>query len=235
MSGKTVWISFGETARRRACTITTISRQVRRLAREGLIEVRPGPQGAKLININTFNNIMTSIEKKCAVCGGRFESRGRVCSIKCRKQNELARKKKWKETHKESISAQRKRYYTKNKDRMKQTANIWRKNNKDKIEQQAKRYYNKHRVRILEAAKAYNEKNKDSIIEKAKKYRIKRLFGKLKNNPEALEKERIRKSIYNRRYRLENQAKIREKYEARQREIRFSIAIKRCLDAVDEN
>ena len=113
------------------------------------------------------------------------------------------------------------RYYLKNKERIKARVKEWCENNKDHVAKKHREYFQKHKQEIIEKNKIYREKNKDKIFKFHKSYRDKHK-DKIKDYMTAYYKKNKEHIKNNKKlYYEENAETIREKtnlYRANNRE-----------------
>jgi len=103
------------------------------------------------------------------------------------------------------------KYYLKNKERIKARVKEWCENNKDHVAKKHREYFQKHKQEIIEKNKIYIEKNKDKIFKFHKSYRDKHK-DKIKDYMTAYyEKNKDKLINKNKLYYKENAETIREK------------------------
>jgi len=67
-----------------------------------------------------------------------------------------------------------KKYYEKNKEKIKYESREYYGNNKEKVSEQHKKHYEKNKEKMIEQRKEYNEKNKEKIRKQQREYRLKK-------------------------------------------------------------
>lgn len=111
----------------------------------------------------------------------------------------------------EDILADKKLYYAKNKDRLKEANKKYRIKNIDKIRGRKKEFYTRNRDSILQEKKEYLDKNRNEINSRRKVYRDISKEKLSLNNKLAYEKNKEKYLKNNKKYRKANADKLREK------------------------
>ena len=109
------------------------------------------------------------------------------------------------------------KYYLKNKEKIKNNVKKWCENNKEHVAKRHREYFQQHKQEIVEKNKMYREKNKDSIFQIHKSYR-KKHKDKIKNYMTDYYKKHKEKLI--------NRAKLH--YEKNAEEIREKVNLQRA-------
>jgi len=115
--------------------------------------------------------ILTHIVMICLKCS---ETEGINSKGLCKRCNRQEQSKRYYIKNKEKIKAKRREAYKKNPEKTKKANKIYIDNNKEKVKKSLHSYYERNKEKLLEYHKKYREKNKDKRTKQRKKYEQKR-------------------------------------------------------------
>lgn len=125
---------------------------------------------------------------------------GSTC-IECEKSRQIEQK--------DVISANKRRYYDNNKEKVKNKASQWRKENPEQCKQTKMEYYNKNKESILSSKREYYQNNKEHTLETNKQYRNAHKEELDKKQKIYRDTHKLQIAQYSRRWRMSNTKKLK--------------------------